>query len=406
MAYPRQRVYHTPGSWKSFFSHWFSGHLIEGTSISLFEERFAAFIGSEEAIAVPSGRFGLQLIIEALDLDPEAEIIVPAFTYPAVPFVIKEMGYQVKFVDIEVTTLGIDPKALQEAINENTRVIIPTHLFGVPCNIETIQEIAQLNRLVVIEDCAHCSTAQIEGKKMGTYGDIAYFSLETSKCINTLGGGMLTTSNLDLADKVRTQLQQCEPPRKRQILKRLLKGSFEATVTYPPFFNLLVYPALCILAKVKGPDDLLSKTYIGQDITLSGRNRSYSNFQAWLGLQQLNNLSHRNQQRIENAEYLLNKLADKVHCQTVSHDKTRANWLLFSILLKEMNQVAVALLTHGVDSKRYYMRDCSLLFHAEGQYPNASRADQELLHLPCYPELTCEDLDYIANQLLEQLQTT
>jgi len=242
MAYPRQRVYLSPNTWKSFFSHWVSGHLTKGPSITLFEEKFAKFVGTKEAIAVPSGRYGLQLILQALQLDDDAEIIVPAFTYAAVPFVIKEMGYQVKFVDIELTTFGIDPESLKAAISDKTRVIIPTHLFGIPCNIEAIKEIAKRNGLVVVEDCAHCGSAAIKDKKMGTYGEISYFSLETSKCINTLGGGMLTTSNQALAKQIRSQLNHCQQPQKRQILKRLLKCSFEALVTHPLLFNLFVYP--------------------------------------------------------------------------------------------------------------------------------------------------------------------
>jgi len=378
-----------------------SGHLLKGPSIKLFEERFAEFIGCQEAIAVPSGRYGLQLILEALELEKDAEIIVPAFTYPAVPFVIKDMGYTVKFVDIELDTFGIDSEALKAAINDKTAVVIPTHLYGIPCNIEEIRDIANRYRLKLVEDCAHCGTANIDNKKMGTYGDVSYFSLETSKCFNTLGGGMLTTSDTILANKIRQKLNQCPPPKKRQILKRMLKCSFEALVTYPPLFNLAVYPALRILAKVKGPDDILSKTYIGQDITLSGRNRAYSNFQAWIGLQQLENFQQRNQLRIENAQKLRHLLQDKIHCQSTLGEKTEANWLLFSVLIKEMNTVAVSLLEQGVDSKRYYMRDCTLLCNAEGQYPNASRADQELLHLPCYAELNNGDLEFIANQLLD-----
>jgi len=403
MAYPRQRVYLSPNTWKSFFSHWFSGQLIKGSSIKLFEEQFAEFIGCKEAIAVPSGRYGLQLILQALDLEEDAEIIVPAFTYPAVPFVIKEMGYTVKFVDIELDSFGINPESLKAVINEKTQVILPTHLYGIPCNIEAIRDIADKYQLILVEDCAHCGSANISNKKMGTFGIISYFSLETSKCINTLGGGILTTSNQFLAKKIREQLDHCQPASKRQIFKRLLKNTFEALVTYPPLFNLLVYPALRILAKVKGPDDLLSKTYIGQDITLSGRNRRYSNFQAWIGLQQLQHFDERNQQRISNAEKLFELLREKVHCQQPINEKAQANWLLFSILLKDMSQVAVSLLEKGIDSKRYYMRDCSLLFQADGQFPNASRADQELLHLPCYAELKNSDLEYITHHLLEQI---
>lgn len=406
MAYPRQRVYLSINAWWGFFTHLITGKLFNGSCIQKFEQEYAKFIGSQYAIAVPSGRKGLQDALSALNLTPGAEVIVPAFTYPAVPFVVQECGYTIRFVDIDIKYFGLDPSALEKILSTANKVeaVIPTHLYGVPCDIEKIQEICKQHNIYTIEDCAHCGITTINGKKTGNFSDIAYFSFETSKSINTLGGGMLTTSQTVLAERLKELQNQADKNSFTHLLKRLLKSSFEALVTQPILFTLFIYPALRIVDYVNQSDDVISKKYIGKDITLKGRTFAYSNYQAWLGLQQLSLLESITQRRVDNANQLLQKLVPVINCQNAIDTKHQPNWLLFSILVKNKEKMASHLLKHGVDSKRNYMRDCSQLFSKEGEqiniYPNAARLDNELLHLPCYPELSRSDISAIALKVL------
>jgi len=405
MAYPRQRVYLSIKAWWAFVSHLLSNKLFKGPSIQQFESDFANLIGGKYAFTVPSGRKGLQNALDALDLTPGAEVIVPAFTYPAVPFIVQQSGYTLRFVDIEMTSFGIDPIALEKLLSttEKAEAIIPTHLYGVPCNIEKIQEISKQHHLYIIEDCAHCGITTINNKKAGSFSDIAYFSFETSKSINTLGGGMLVTSQPLLAEKLKNLQNNADSGSIKHLIKRLLKSSFEALVTQPLLFSIFVYPALRLINSLTQSDDVVSKKYIGKDITLKGRTFSYSNYQAWLGLQQLKTLQSITQNRLNNANYLLQQLQAHVHCQTTVNTQHQANWLLFSVLVKNKEKFASKLLTRGVDSKRNYMRDCSQLFEQKNHYPNAAQVDQELLHLPSYPELSESDLSFISQHLLDCL---
>ena len=405
MAYPRQRVYLSIKAWWGFISHLLTGKLFTGPSIQQFEQNFANLIGSKYAITVPSGRKGLQNALYALDLTPGAEIIVPAFTYPAVPFIIEQSGYKIRFVDIEMTSFGIDPIALEQLLTTTDKVeaIIPTHLYGVPCDIEKIQQISQQHGLYIIEDCAHCSISTINGKKTGSFSDISYFSFETSKSINTLGGGMLVTSQAQLAEKIKRIQSHADNGSLSHLIKRLLKSSFEALVTQPLLFTLFVYPALRLINSLSKSDDVVSKKYIGKDISLKGRTFAYSNYQAWLGLQQLPTLESITQSRVNNANFLLQQLQDHIHCQSTINANHQPNWLLFSVLVKNKEKIAAQLLTKAVDTKRNYMRDCSVLF-SHTHYPNAAKLDSELLHLPCYPELKQADLSIISQQLLDCLK--
>jgi dTDP-4-amino-4,6-dideoxygalactose transaminase len=403
MAFPRQKILHPPDSWRNFFFSLLKGRLIDGEEIGEFERAFADFIGAKDAIAIPSGRAGLKFIIEGLRLGPESEIIVPAYTYPIVPFVIKAMGVPIKFVDIETVSLGLDPEKLKQAVSKNTKAVIATHLFGVPCDIRKILHIAKENQMDVIEDCAHSCGASVGETKTGAFGRVAYFSFETSKCINTLGGGMITTMDMELGQRIRSLRDQGQSPAAGKIFKRLLKGNFEALVTHSFFFSLFVYPLLRLASVMKGSQDVVGAGYVGSDITMQGRMEKYTNYQAHLGLEQLKSIHRINNERIKNAVVLMDALEGRVPCQRHLVSEDHPNYLLFSILAPEMGEVAFRLLKVGVDTKRHYMRDCSALYGTGEKFPNAARAEREALHLPSYPGLSKGDLKEIAEKVKRAL---
>lgn len=399
MAFPRQRIFLPSSSWLDFFKYYAKHRLMEGDKIGAFERAFAKFIGAAEAIAIPSGRAGLKFILEGLRLEPGAEIIVPAYTYPIVPFVIKALGFPLKFVDIELTSLGLDAEKLDQAVSKNTKAIIVTHLFGVPCDIRKILSMAKSKNIEVIEDCAHSCGAEVGGTKAGAFGRAAYFSFETSKCINTLGGGMITTPDTELATRIRAFRDEESQGAESLLVKRLLKSSFEAVVTYPPLFTFFVSPVLRLASVMKGSKDVMGTGYVGSDITLKGRMGRYSNYQAHLGLEQLNDLVRINGERTQNAMMLMEALEGHAMCHRPLSPEDRPNYLLFSVLVPQMEEVALRLLKMGVDTKRYYMRNCGDIYGADDNFPNAARAEREVLHLPSYPGLSKADIEEIADKV-------
>ncbi|MGB5552012.1 MAG: aminotransferase class I/II-fold pyridoxal phosphate-dependent enzyme, partial [Thermoanaerobaculia bacterium] len=143
------------------------GTLWNGDEIRQFEEAFAEFIGVPDAVAIPSGRAGLRFIFEALGLQSESDVICSAFAYPVVPHLARSLGFSVRFADCEMETLGMDPEALAATITDRTQVVIATHLYGIPCRIREIAEIAEAHGATLIEDCAHCYGASVGGRKAG-----------------------------------------------------------------------------------------------------------------------------------------------------------------------------------------------------------------------------------------------
>jgi dTDP-4-amino-4,6-dideoxygalactose transaminase len=373
--------------------------------VARFERAYAEFIGCEAAVAVPSGRAGLRFIFEALDLEPGAEVIFSAFGYPVVPHLARSLGCSVRFVDCEPDTLGLDPEALAGAISERTRVVVTTHLFGVPCRIREIAEITESNGAVLVEDCAHCYGASVGDRKAGAFGSFGYFSFETSKPINTMGGGMVTARDAESAARVRMLAEK--EPRKDfgWLTKRLLKTTFEATVTHPWVFNLAVYPVLRTLQAGKGSGDRFASGYQPDEITMRGRMGRYTNYQARLGLSQMQAAAEQVERRARSAQRLIARLRHVVRFQTCDAPEVVSNYMLVTALFPRLRETARELLRLGVDTKHHYMRDCSGLLEDAGSFPQAAQAEREVLHLPAYPELSDRQLDRIADRVERAVKT-
>ena len=405
VAIARQRIHLPPSGWRSALTGALSGSLWEGDAVSRLEWAFADFIGTREAVTVPSGRAGLRFIYEALELEEGSEIVFSAFAYPVVPHLAKSLGYDVKFADCELETLGMDPDDLERVISDRTSVVLVTHLYGVPARIREIREIADAHGAAVIEDCAHCYGASVGGRKAGAFGRFGYFSFETSKPINTMGGGMVTTDDPELAARLREIAARESTKGLGWLAKRLSTTTFEAIVTHPLAFNLGVYPALRLLQGKDESDDRFASGYHADEITMQGRMGRYTNYQAKLGLRQTESAVRSLEKRVANAERLMEPLADRVRFQRATDPDVESNYMLVTALFPEMETVARELLKRGVDSKHHYMRDCSHLLDGDEAFPRAARAESEILHLPAYPELSERQIDHVSAAVAEVLET-
>ena len=401
MAIARQRITLAPATWRQAASGLLRGDLWEGDDIAQVEKAFADFIGVPAAVGVPSARAGLRFIFQALDLQPGDEVICSAFGYPIVPFLVKSLGFDLKFADCEMTTLGMDPEALREVISDQTRAVITTHLYGVPCQVDKIAEISQAHGAHLIEDCAHCYGAAVGGRKAGAFGSAAYFSFETSKMINTMGGGMVTVNDTALAERIR-EIGSEEPQKDLSWLgKRLFKTTFEASVTHPWVFNLGVYQALRYAPRNEKGEDRFASGYHGDEVSMAGRLGKFTNYQAKLAASQMERIGLASVRRNENAERLIGQLEDVVQFQRPAGPDVTANYMLVTALFEKMKEVSVALLRRGVDTKHQYMRDCTGMFEGSAPFANAARAERQILHLPAYPQLSTSQIDQIAARTRE-----
>lgn len=403
MAIPRQRIRLPARAWRTAIASLFRGDLWEGPETARFESAFAEAIGSLDAVAVPSGRGGFRFLFEALRLKPGGEVICSAFGYPIVPFLVKSLGYDLRFVDCEMQTLGMDPEQLEDAISDDTQAVIATHLYGVPCRISEIAALCKAHGAALIEDCAHCFKAAVDDKCVGTFGDAGCFSFETSKVINTMGGGMVSLRDRELGSRVREVAAKEPQNGMRWLTRRLLKTSFEAAVTNPLLFNLGIYPALRFLSGGAKGEDRFASGYHGDEVSMAGKMGRYTNYQARLGIRQMDAAVEQNARRRANAERLVSQLADRVKFQQPAGPDVSANYMLVTALMPRLGEVSAALLKAGVDTKHMYMRDCSRMFDGSAEFPNAARAEREALHMPAHPQLTEDQIDTVAKAVVRTI---
>jgi len=168
-----------------------------------FEELFRNYIGSKFAISLNSCTAGLHLSLVALNIKDGDEVITTPYTFAATGNVIVHQRAKPVFVDIDKETYNINVEEIENAITERTKAIIPVHYAGHPCEMDEILKIAEDYNLYVIEDAAHALGAEYKGKKIGTIGDTTSFSFYATKNITTGEGGMVTTDNEEIAEKIK-----------------------------------------------------------------------------------------------------------------------------------------------------------------------------------------------------------
>jgi dTDP-4-amino-4,6-dideoxygalactose transaminase len=187
-----------------------SGWLTSGPKTRLFEEQFAAYLGTRHALAVNSGTAALHLSLEASGLQGEEYVITTPFTFTATAEVIRYFGAHPLLADIDGSTMNIDPARIHEAAatasaaGKTIRAILPVHFAGLPCDMEAIRDVARQYSLKIVEDAAHAFPASWRGENIGTIGDLTAFSFYVTKPLAIGEGGMVTTSNEEYARRIKT----------------------------------------------------------------------------------------------------------------------------------------------------------------------------------------------------------
>jgi dTDP-4-amino-4,6-dideoxygalactose transaminase len=188
---------------QSVFGPLRSGWLVQGPKVREFEEKWSQFTGAKHSIAVTSCTTGLHLSLAALGFGPGDEAIVPAFTWIATANVVEHLGGKVVFCDIDPVTFNLDVRQLASKLTSRTRAVLPVHLFGLACDMGAVMDFARTHKLAVVEDAACGFGSLYRGRHVGTIGDTGCFSFHPRKAITTGEGGMITTQDDALAERLR-----------------------------------------------------------------------------------------------------------------------------------------------------------------------------------------------------------
>lgn len=174
-----------------------------GEALTTFEQQFAEYCGSKYGVAVSSGTTALQLAVSAAGIGPGDEVLISACTNIATALCVAHNHAVPVPVDSEETTWNLDLNMIEGLITPRTKAIIPVHLYGHPVDMDALMQIAQKHHLIVIEDAAEAHGANVRGRKVGSFGDMACFSFYANKIITTGEGGMVLTNDKNLAERLR-----------------------------------------------------------------------------------------------------------------------------------------------------------------------------------------------------------
>ncbi len=180
------------------------GDFIKGKAVTEFEENFANYIGTRYAVGCANGTDALELALEALDLTSDDEVIVPVHSWISTATAVLRVGAKVVFADTLYDEFTINPASIKSKITAKTKAIIVVHLYGQPCRMDKIMEIAKNRQLVIIEDCAQAHGAKYKGQRVGSFGLMSCFSFYPSKNLGALGdGGAVLSDDSNLMEKIR-----------------------------------------------------------------------------------------------------------------------------------------------------------------------------------------------------------
>jgi perosamine synthetase len=332
-----------------------SGMLAQGPRTVALEEKFAAICGSRYAVATSSGTTALHIALLAHDIGAGDEVITTPFTFIASVNSILYTGARPVFVDIEPDTFNLNPHLLAEAVTPRTRAIMPVHLYGCPCDMDAIMNIAEQHNLLIIEDAAQAIGATYKGRPAGSFGT-GCFSLYATKNVMSGEGGMITTSNDEIA-------QRCRMIRNHGMQRRY-------------YHDMLGY------------------------------NFRMTDLHAAIGLAQLDRLETFTARRQANARYL------NQHIHTVCTPVVRAEyshaWHQYTIRLdndrnrdlavKQLNQggVGTGIFYPVPANKQSHLVELGL---GEAILPVAERLAREVISLPVHPQLSQADLETIVTEV-------
>ncbi|MGI6119275.1 MAG: DegT/DnrJ/EryC1/StrS family aminotransferase [Desulfosporosinus sp.] len=329
-----------------------SSQFILGPEMKTLEKEIAAFCGTKEAVAVANGTDALVLTLNAYGIGPGDEVITTPFTFFATAEAIARVGARPVFVDIDPLTLNMDLNQLEDKVTARTKAIIPVHIFGQMLDVERVMEIAARHALLVIEDAAQAIGAEYRGRKAGSIGNAGTFSFFPTKNLGSYGdAGMIVTNDKHLARQLR----------------------------------MLRFHGCCI-------------KYYHEEI---GYNSRMDEIQAAILRVKLQHLARWNQGRREKAAYYDQHLTKAVtlpgrdpHAEPIYH--------LYVIRTDERKALMDRLANGGVASAIYYpvplhlQRAFKDLGYQAGDFPAAEKACEQALAIPCYPELTIEQQEWIV----------
>jgi len=370
--------------------------------IQRFEKKLAEHVGTEYCLCFPMARTALHAILKILDFQKNAQIIASPLTIRPIIQVIEHSQLEPVVVDIERNTLCYDIEQLKSQINENTKAILITYLYGITPNIKEIIAIAKNHGLFVIEDFSHNFNAQYDGKNLGTFGDVAIYSSSFTKTFDLFGGGLIFTDNSSLYEQLKIQQEEMSNNPRLSLVAKILKSFIIKVVISKTMFSSLTIHGLRGLSYVQQKLCLISGKYKKKQKRLkripSGWKTYFTSLQARLGIERLEQVQKLDKSRIKIFHTMKGKIvAPHLKFPVILSEVHNVYWQML-IFCHDPKKLKRWLLTRRIDSastKLCLSVNTPELIEKEMKSPNAEYLKNHSLFIPLNPELKGEDIDNI-----------
>ena len=351
-----------------------SGWVSQGPKVAEFEEIFARYVGARYAVATTSCTTALHAALSVSGVCPGDEIILPSLSFIATANSALYCGLKPVFVDVDLNTCNMDAIKIEKAITEKTKAVMPVHQMGLPADLDSIKESSRGRGLLIIEDAACAVGSEYKGTKIGGHGNIACFSFHPRKIITTGEGGMITTDDASVAER----------------LRRFRHHGMS----------------------VSDVERHMAKAVIMETYPELGYNFRMTDIQAAIGIEQMKKLPYILENRTRLAHTYDNELAGIPHLRILEVPSyARPNYQSYWIELMDSasidrNALMYRLLQKGIATRRGIMaihREACFREHAGSRLPNTERITDKTLLLPLYPGLSDEEQAFIIDSLKEIL---
>ncbi len=389
---PRQKV-DLPWSDLSFVKSVVAPRPQEKSFVSRLEQTFVQQYGADSAFGVSSGTSGIYLALKSLGLPAGANVILSALNYHSIPKLVRQMGFNPVYADVDERTWLVSPESLEKAIRryKPVKAVIVTHLFGLFPEIHKIMDICEHHDIPVIEDCAHSVFDGPDNRFLGTYGKAAVLSFSTTKPLNLSGGGMVLSNDLGLTKVIKANYASFKAPPHLDLLKSTMMTIFQALMTSDTGFPVLAYPPIRVAVDVLNLDVELRKFRIRHRQNVAVVEQRLHEIQGYWALTKMSRLRADNEWKKEMTQILAHQLENRFTFPFIDKKRTPA-LLFFPLFFEEPTKAMKYLLRKGVDTKMNYMTDCS-----NGECGTAARFSGGMVCLPMHPSITRDKFLYMVD---------
>jgi len=359
-----------------------------------FEKDFARYIGNKYAISFPFARSAFYAILKCLKMNND-EILTPSYTSMSVPYIIVESSNIPRFVDISLYDYNSKAKDVVDAITSKTKAIIPTHMYGYPVDIKAIKEETPED-ILIIEDAA----LALKNSDVGKFSDLTFFSLGI-KQLTTFNGGVVTTNNFEIYEKLKEFADSNLKKNKTRNLKKLFTLFFSYFAYQEPFNRIFCIwqekqRYLYYVKYLTQTEDYLPKEFLAR----------YTETQAKIGIAQLKKYKKFTKNRKKIVEFYNERLSniDKISIPPITNDGTFSH---YTIRVEQRDLFMQRMFKKGIQTDFIFPYSTGNLKifekFATGEYKNSLIASKHVVNLPCYPNLYNESgkLEYIAKCVKE-----